>query len=882
VLARGISAARKTGMERSLPLRSVATRHLVRTVAEVEDEAAAAAMRAWAGWAGDLERAWIAWAQTALPALVRAEAPEPERARELWAVVQDAAARLDGELSSLAEASPHAEARASAERRRAEARRILEAELDIAGSFLHSNGHANGRGAAARLPRVVRLETSLRAWDRDVAARLRLYASILAILAGATAIQRRVIHHCREGALSRADELLEAASRLRDLKPMLDGHPRNGEVRERAAALDAKVKQVLRPAFDAIPRPSEFASTVTQASDSAVEALLSVIRQAPEHIELHEADEPPPSGRRAADVRSLPLQELARQAFDALRLERIRSSTHGLLSAIRGVRSDLEGLPDVFSFAHDEALREMDSKEERSRARAVELLVGAVERMAAALETRVQDLERALLRAQSRLASEITDGSSALLGRVGAGRMEAQLLAARSRVAHILAWVVKRWGPPSRRALARTRSLLRRAASAISDWLGRARGIVAQKRTVQVASERAIHSHAEVQAVIEGLPLVYQRLFTLEPISDGALLTGRENRLGMAMDRWRRWSTGEGIPLLIRAQQQSGLTSFLKVLGGKIQAEGASFAAVSLDRRMTSDAELAALLSTELGLGAKKSLDDLSRAIFDADEGSLPDAISIDNLEHLYLRVRGGADLAERFLTLMAETEPRIFWIGGISLSAWQLVATAEPTAVSQLDLVELPPLDAPSIREAILARHRRSGLDVHYEESVTTGARLRRRMRAMRSGKGFRTLLEDEFFEQLHRASGGYLTLALFLWLQSARFDPDEGVVMSLPSRPSFTGIEQLSLTQHFTLKAFLEHRTLTLEEHERVFRLPRHESYQVIESLRNRGLIEQIAHERPRNGERSAIDVDLRYRIRPLLTGGVMAHLVARNIVH
>jgi hypothetical protein len=104
----------------------------------------------------------------------------------------------------------------------------------------------------------------------------------------------------------------------------------------------------------------------------------------------------------------------------------------------------------------------------------------------------------------------------------------------------------------------------------------------------------------------------------------------------------------------------------------------------------------------------------------------------------------------------------------------------------------------------------------------------------------------------------------------------------MELPQRPDFSLLDQLSLTQNFTLKAFLEHRTLTIEEHDRIFRLPHHESYQVFESLRNRQLIEEVAASRDSQDDQSDIEVDIRYRVRPLLTGAVLSHLQGRNIVH
>jgi hypothetical protein len=102
---------------------------------------------------------------------------------------------------------------------------------------------------------------------------------------------------------------------------------------------------------------------------------------------------------------------------------------------------------------------------------------------------------------------------------------------------------------------------------------------------------------------------------------------------------------------------------------------------------------------------------------------------------------------------------------------------------------------------------------------------------------------MPDGKFLRLHRSSSGHLPLALFEWLEIADFESGEGVIMKAPDRPDFSVLESLDLTQNFTLKGFVEHRTLTLDEHDRIFRLPRHESYQVFESLGNRGLIEAVA---------------------------------------
>ena len=93
---------------------------------------------------------------------------------------------------------------------------------------------------------------------------------------------------------------------------------------------------------------------------------------------------------------------------------------------------------------------------------------------------------------------------------------------------------------------------------------------------------------------------------------------------------------------------------------------------------------------------------------------------------------------------------------------------------------------------------------------------------------------------------------------------------------------LDSLDLMQSFTIKAFLEHNTLTLSEHDAVFRVTRQESYHVFESLVNRQIIEVAAE--PEEGDRTVSRVvdGARYRLRPLITGAVARHLASRNIVH
>jgi hypothetical protein len=879
VFARRLSKARKAGRDRTLPLRSAVVRHFDRVVIPGQDEIGAAALTSWGTWSHELELSLVRWGAVALPALIRAERPEQTGEDDadsgVWAAVREAAEALQSSLDALVEESPEAEATTAAHATLGASRGVLEADLAVAGSVLYKPSETEGAATFRDLPSRA---AALRDWDVGIGARIQLYSSLLGILSGATAVRRRTVWRFRDDCLSSVSELTGIAAKLEDLRAELI-QPGDYGLRSRLSELDAAVATALEAASGAIPGKAAVDSALLDLSDTTIDALLGMIGQAPAALEVHDLAERGPLRGRKVERRPLPLQELARHSFDALRIERIRSSTSGLVDAIDAVRTDVTELEGVYSFARDEALRELESSEEGSGDRADDLIGGALHSIAEALRAQVVQLDTAVANAQRRLAGEISDGSMALVDRVEAGRMGARLFAARSRMADLWTLARDRWGPPVERAwrrivlqVVRLRRIGARVLRKGSAMVGSAPPAAASSRTLRALAD----------ASIEGLPLVYQRLFTLEPITDPALLAGRQADLDQALGYWKRWHDDDGVPLIVLGRQRSGITSFLNVFTAEIQKGGGSVVRAALKDRIGDEASLTEHLATLLGLPPTDSLAHLSASIFEVSPSALPAAISLDNLEHLYLRVPKGTDLIERLLTLMAETEPRLFWIGGMTTSAWKLVSTAEPTAVSQVEVFDLESLDAQAMRAAIMVRHRRSGLAIRYEEPTGGMHRLRQRLRRTRDAEAYQANLEEEFFERLYRTSGGYLGLALYQWLKAADFTSGDGVLMRQPERPDFSVLDALDLTQNFTLKAFLEHRSLTLEEHDRIFRTTRQESYQIFESLRNRHLLEPLTSEPAVLEERSEIEVELRYRVRPLLTGAVIAHLQGRNIVH
>ena len=218
--------------------------------------------------------------------------------------------------------------------------------------------------------------------------------------------------------------------------------------------------------------------------------------------------------------------------------------------------------------------------------------------------------------------------------------------------------------------------------------------------------------------------------------------------------------------------------------------------------------------------------------------------------------------------------------------SAWQLVEKRAPAFVHDIERVNLDELSPVELRQAVLARHRLSGLPLRFAEPHDGRAELRRRVRGLRGAEKQEQLVEADYFQRLHRASQGSVRLALFHWLRTADFTSTPGTLLVQPPSTLDSGIENLDRTQSFALKAILDHGTLTVDEYSEVARTAGPESLHILRSLQECRVIERVGDatgEKPGTGKAPGDSAARsRYRIRPLMIGPVSAHLRSRNILH
>ncbi len=853
-----------------VPVRSVARRHLDCEVLPRQRRAFRDSQRGRAAWLGRVERAWAAWTKAVLLQPKARSGGEAPGVAEAVDAGMAAGGELQRELAALRDGAGWG---AGGDFRRSS--ELLAGAVAVAGTFV-------APGPTPRSPVQDDQDVADRwdEWARQSAARLELHRGLLAMRAAADAIGGRFIDRCAEtvqgvhAVLDRiGDALKEGTARAGKAED------EDGLHRALAAERERTARALARP-IGKLNDPAAVLRDLAGHAEEAVENLEAMHLELPE-VTLHDL---PAAGevvrRPASDPRTIQTREIAVQAFDTLRMERIRTAPSLVAEALTGVGAAARELALVSDYGYEAALGELGDGASRDPGNARGLVTDGLARADNRLTAARTELRAGLEAATARVQDEVGEGAERLAQRATADRLTAGYLDARSYLATGVAQDLKQWrgraAERGRRTWDGVRAFGRRAGGLLS-----ALGIRPQPTR---ASERTANTLASAADFVRTLPVVYQRLFAFEPLTDPQLLAGREDELAEVDASWSRWRDGDGGPgcLAVITPPGTGVTSFLNVVSTRLADEGPRRVRRILRERVRDERSLAGAGAGWLGLDGTETLDDLAKAVAASPDGSTPRLVVLEGIEHLHIRAPGGGRLLRRFMSFVSRTESRIFWILSMTSSAWQLARTRAPEMAGETRQLVLEPLSPDQLREAITSRHLRSGLPLQYVEPRAGADALRTRARRMHTTDRQRELIEKNYFDRLHRASLGSIRLALFHWLRSADFTTVEGSLLVHPLEPLSPPTDMLDLTQSFALKAILDHGTLSAREYCEVLRTTAEECAHTLRSLEENHFIEASpppTGEGPGSGE---LAPEVRYRLRPMMTGAVVADLRSRNILH
>ena len=864
----------------TIPLRALAAYHLSVRVPRVQSRAVEEALRQMAPSVTLSERGLADWTNRAMePA--DDEQPDPTGAAH--------EALLEG-LTQAYESAMGADRPQPADL--ALATRSLHRDVAVSGTFMLDP-------RPYRPDVLARVNVPLdRRWD-GFHERAASRASLGAEMAELRTTLLNEIQDFREAVRSAADDVARALEgRAEALK----------EASPEASAVDGQVIQtVRRDVMECVDmmeqdlRELDGRKRVRAVADELAGGLAEATRHLPAvvHCQAIQDDErvvsPAPSRR---DYR---LAELAETAFDVLAIEQLRGTAEPLGAHFEAAQAATDEVRTVLDFNLSTAMEDL-SQDDPNAVAIPELVTGGIEsaaavaveagaRLRAGVEEEFPQAELALDQAWSRLYGRIQvedQRQDELLGAWNAMRTWAGAQGAQLRTA------LATGGSRLRRTWTTLRS---RALGAVR----RGRTAVLQPQVTDADVERTLVAIQEADRLTRHLPMVYQRLFAMAPVSDPALTVGRTSAIARVGHLRRRWERSVAPILVVTGQPGAGLTTFLNVISKRL-FDDCTVVRVNLKRRLGHpgaffDATLraayrssgkeppaAAAESQDSDAGVDPFSSFSAQATFKSLTelgGGRPVVVMVEPMEHLFSRRVGGAQVVEAVLTQLRQSPTSVWWILTASSYAWALLEKLDPNAPTLASRLELAPLDRASLEEVILKRHRKSGLPLHFEMPEGASRRLQAEVRRAPDEEARQLIHRREFFDRLARISGGDLTRAQFYWLRALDLDRQDRL-LRVRSRPplSFAFLSELDLDRAFALKAFLGHASLTPVEYAQITGDTLHRCLVIFESLFGLRLIRPLTA--GDSGEPNAVAPDERYQLHPLTARPVVDYLLAQHIIH
>jgi hypothetical protein len=354
----------------------------------------------------------------------------------------------------------------------------------------------------------------------------------------------------------------------------------------------------------------------------------------------------------------------------------------------------------------------------------------------------------------------------------------------------------------------------------------------------------------------EEIPRLYRHLFRFEPVQDPRLLIGRERELSAISEARRLWEGGRPVSVIIIGERGSGKTSLING-AAKRCLEGLDIVRSEFSERVASSG------------GMNRFLADLL-AVTDVEQSLSKNrkVVILEELERIFLREIGGFEGVESLQRLITATSASTFWILCVNEVAFRFLNGAVGLGSTFSHRVYAGTASREDLREAIMVRHRLSGLRLRFP-STPEASPLSARLGLSQHRRRGETDPETLFFDRLSEQSGGVYRTAFEIWLGQVE-SVQAGVLYMRPLvKSDYSAIvDDLTPAHLFTLVAVMQHGGLTADEHAEVFGEPTTSSLARLDDLVSRQLLEQDP------GHPG-------FRVRPEATRLVKAALYARNLL-
>ena len=311
--------------------------------------------------------------------------------------------------------------------------------------------------------------------------------------------------------------------------------------------------------------------------------------------------------------------------------------------------------------------------------------------------------------------------------------------------------------------------------------------------------------------VAADLPLVYRRLFAADTMEAGDVLTGRDEEIRRAE--------------AVLSSEVRGRLRSVALVGVDGVGKAAVSSAIVRSRRWKNVKRVV--------FTAPVTVADVDAIFQDAPEGQL---VVVDGLHWMLSMAPGGFDPLRRFVKGIIEEGGRRRWLAHGAVLFWNFASTVAPLRDAFPEVIRLEPLSQQELQAAVIARHRLSGFEHSFdrgEGSPIEGLFARSATRIRRP--------YDQYFHELHDATGGLVRDSLRLWLASIRGIRDDIVHVGPIPASSYARVRRLPDDILVNLYQIAREGWMDAAGQARLFRLDLNTAQAQLSRLAHLGLLEE-----------------------------------------
>lgn len=335
----------------------------------------------------------------------------------------------------------------------------------------------------------------------------------------------------------------------------------------------------------------------------------------------------------------------------------------------------------------------------------------------------------------------------------------------------------------------------------------------------------------ESNIAIDRLPLIYRRLYQIEPLKDLELFVGREKELQNFKEAFDSWNQGRYATTVILGEKWGGLSTFINY-ALKVTKMPYSVVRIAAKENISTESGLLKLFHNSNKSENAESLDKLIQIL---NEGPKK-VIVLEDLQNIYLRKVDGFAALQSLFQLITLTNQNVFWVTTTTIYTWSYLSKTINIAEYFSYKIEMGNLSSSQMIDIIWKRNRISGFNIRFEPNPEQA-----------DDKKFTKLspadqqqeLKEEFFEGLNEFAKSNVSLALIFWLLSTKSINEDTITIGSFNKPNLNFLRVLSTSKLHALHALVLHDGLSDRQLSEVISLTLNEARLMLLALVEDGII-------------------------------------------